>query len=65
VSEGFARGHYVLRSLVKNMSGANQNIGRKRVAVSDESIGASQFGGHVPWMPPKSTPISRFDMSCA
>ena len=49
--------HHWLR-LVKNIGWANQNIGGQKVVKSDKCMGILNYWkGHMPGLPPKSTPM--------
>jgi len=45
------------RRLVKYIGWANQNIGGQNVVKSDKCMGFLNYWGHVPGLPPKSTPM--------
>jgi len=51
------RNHW--RRLVKNIGWANQNIGgQKVIKVINAWAFLNYWGGHVPGLPPKSTPMN-------
>ena len=46
------------RRLVKNSGWANQNLGGQKVVKRDKCMGISHLLGHVPGLPPESTPMN-------